>query len=154
MRFICDTMLGSLAKHLRMLGLDTLYYRSISVPLLLRTASDEQRILLTRRSLFLKQPTGVLSCFITKNDLSSQLEQVMRHFSIARSDLKPLSLCLLCNTALQERNKDAIADMVPEYVYATVTTFAQCPACSRIYWQGTHYAKMSSYISDLLTRKS
>jgi len=68
MRLVADAMLGRLAKWLRVLGYDTLYWRGDDAGLV-RLAVAERRLLLTRdtrlpprlppgQSLFIKRKTG------------------------------------------------------------------------------------------------
>jgi uncharacterized protein with PIN domain len=49
MRFVCDAMLGKLAKHLRLLGFDAAYARTPAALEGLRLR-ERDRILLTRRT--------------------------------------------------------------------------------------------------------
>ena len=44
-----------------------------------------------------------------------------------------------------------IKDRVPPYVYLTQERFAECPACGRLYWQGTHWQAMNRGIAGLLS---
>ena len=49
MKFLCDRMLGTLAKWLRIIGFDTSFAdANIEDEKLLRLAKDEERILITR----------------------------------------------------------------------------------------------------------
>src|SRR5208283_689191 len=47
-RFVADVMLGSLARWLRILGFDTIYFRVIDDNELIKIALQQERILLTR----------------------------------------------------------------------------------------------------------
>ena len=50
MKFVVDRMLGKLAKGLRMLGYDTIYYRGEDVGPLIQLARQEDRVILTRNT--------------------------------------------------------------------------------------------------------
>ena len=117
MQFFCDVMLGRLAKHLRMLGIDTKYSRSISESVLKKMSLDENRTVLTRRTGFLELKKPVPFCFINSNNPETQITEVIKHFNILADALKPFSLCLLCNRALQEIDREHVEGKVSEYVF-------------------------------------
>ena len=150
LRFICDSMLGRLAKSLRMLGFDTLYARCLTPQALMQTALDQQRIILTRRTSFLNNKKAADFCFIQSNDPEGQLREVVAACSIKKAALRPFTICLRCNVPLADLAKEAAAGRVPDYVFATVDHFAACPSCCRVYWKGTHYANMADRIFKTL----
>jgi uncharacterized protein len=145
-KFICDSMLGRLAKGLRMLGFDTLYARTLNPQPLVQTALDQQRVILTRRTTFPKKtPSGSILC-IHSNSPKEQLREVITAYPIDAAAVKPFTICLRCNAALAAIEKEAAAGHVPDYVYATVEHFSACPTCGRVYWKGSHYANMADDI--------
>ena len=146
MQFFCDVMLGRLAKYLRMLGIDTLYSRSISEASLIKTAANQNRTILTRRTKFLRIKNPPPFFFIKNNNPEIQLKEVINHFNINVDRLKPFRLCLLCNRALKDVDRNLVEGKVPEYIFNQKNRFSQCPNCHRIYWQGTHYKNMSEGI--------
>jgi uncharacterized protein with PIN domain len=54
LRFVADAMLGRLARWMRFLGFDTLYYRDISDSRLIRIAREQNRLILTRDTRLVK----------------------------------------------------------------------------------------------------
>ncbi len=152
--FFCDIMLGRLAKHLRMLGIDTKYSRSISESTLIKMSSDENRTILTRRTSFLKLKEPVPFCFVNSNNPKIQLTEIIKYFNVLPDSLEPFSLCLLCNSALGEVDRNLVEGKVPDYIFNTIEKFSQCPACNRIYWQGTHYKNMTKRVLYSLYGKS
>ena len=154
--FICDCMLGRLAKNLRMLGFDTLYSRDASLKSLLDSAVRRQRILLTRRTAFLKkkpeQPAAYF--FIRSNAPAQQLQEVRTACGLTTADMAPFSVCLRCNARLAAIAKQAALGNVPEYVFTTVAEFSSCPQCGRIYWKGTHYARMAGELEKIMGPQS
>ena len=143
--FICDSMLGRLAKNLRMLGFDALYDRDAGLKALLDAAEQQRRILLTRRTALLKKKPvqAAPHIFIRSNDPAVQLREVIAACDLTATDTAPFSVCLRCNARLAAISKQAALGHVPEYVFATVAEFTACPQCGRIYWKGTHYARMT-----------
>jgi uncharacterized protein with PIN domain len=99
----------------------------------------------------LKKPAPF--CFINSNNPETQLTEVIKHFNILADSLNPFSLCLLCNRALEEVDKNLVEGKVPDYVFNTAEKFSQCPVCLKIYWQGTHFKNMSKRVLDLLQGK-
>jgi len=59
------------------------------------------------------------------------------------------SRCAECNTPLIPASKESVRDTVPPYVFQTQRRFLRCPHCQRVYWRGTHWARMLSRIEDL-----
>lgn len=135
-KFIADTMLGRLAKWLRILGNDTLYPGQESDQRLARIAAEENRILLTRDT-GLASRKGFRKLLVDSDRLSEQLAQVIEAFDLKVND-RTLSLCLLCNRPLREIEKEEARDKVPPYVFQTQSRFFQCSECGKIYWAGTH----------------
>ncbi len=150
-RFIADTMLGKLAKWLRVLGIDVLYNPDAPDSELLRRAEEEERILLTRDRRLIQRRGTTGRLFIESDHYHEQVRQVVQTFGLERS-LQPCTRCLRCNTPLHDLPKPAVAGRVPAYVYATQMTFKCCPACSRVYWSGTHRAHMFQQLRLILDK--
>jgi uncharacterized protein len=150
--FICDSMLGRLAKNLRMLGFDTLYARQGSAETLCGTALLQHRILLTRRTGFLQKAPGrnVVHIFIRSDSAAEQVREVITGCSLKKTDVRPFTICLHCNARLAPVAREAVLSRVPEYVAATVDNFTACPLCGRVYWKGTHYARMTGGLDKIM----
>ena len=146
-KFAADSMLGSLAKWLRLLGLDTIYLKKGPRP------PHNERILLTRRSNRPPQrfPAGWRSVVVlNSNHTLDQVKEVILHFGLTRGDLNPLTRCSICNLELEKAEPGQVADLVPDYVRATQIEFAGCPGCGRVYWPGTHHQRMEIVIDEIL----
>lgn len=138
--FIADCHLGKLAKYLRFMGYDTLFFTHIEDNRLIQLANAQQRIILTRdRELSQRKNAPVF--FLDPVDLDAQM-----HCMIHRFDLQERTShsrrCLLCNVGLKQIDKTQIAHRLPENVRETREHFEYCPACNRLYWHGNHYEKM------------
>jgi len=141
MKFIADVMLGRLAKHLRLLGLDVLYDRTLSDNEIIRLSLEQDRIILTRDTGLAKRPLAAVHLFITSDRVREQLNQVLASVD-PKTAIHPLTRCAVCNEPLTPINKEDIINRVPPYVYEKYGRFLQCARCGRIYWQGTHVRKM------------
>jgi len=139
LRFLADSMLGTLAKWLRILGYDTAYDAQLDDNQLVRLARAEGRILLTRDT-GLRKRKGLRCLFIESEMLEEQLAQVLRTFSLHVDN--PFSRCPVCNTALEDVPKYEAWGQVPPFVFQTQKRFSLCPECNRFYWRGTHWQRM------------
>lgn len=151
MRFIADIMVGKLARYLRIAGYDVAYFNDAGDDFILKTAMEEDRIVLTRDTLMLKRRQftdgTIKSVFISDDDIRNQLLQIR---SELRVSLKPdLVRCLLCNDLLVKVLKKDIRDKVPPYVYSTQDGFMYCKRCGKYYWRGTHYDYMDDFFKRL-----
>ena len=149
MRFICDVMLGKLAKKLRMLGIDTSYHNNITEDYLIAAAIKENRIVLTRNTAFPFSNKAVPVLFILDNNSKNQLRQTVSHFKINKEMINPFSRCISCNKELSPLEKDLAEGKVADYVFKTTNSFTTCPACEKIYWAGTHLQNMKRLINKI-----
>lgn len=145
-RFLADSMLGTLAKWLRILGYDTAYDAALDDNALVRLARAEGRILLTRDTA-LMQRKGLRYLFISSEVLQEQLAQVLQAFHL-RVD-NPFSRCPVCNSPLEDVPKHEAWGQVPPFVFQTQERFSLCPECNRFYWRGTHWQKMLAQVRKL-----
>jgi uncharacterized protein with PIN domain len=134
-RFVADVMLGRLARWLRALGYDTLYYRDAADSRLLGIALREERRLLTRDS-GLAARAGAAGLLVRGDGVDAQIRQVVDDCGLRSR--APLSRCLECNGTLAARRPAEVCDRVPPYTLATQPEFRECESCRRVFWAGTH----------------
>ena len=147
--FLADVMLGRLARWLRLLGFDTLYYNDISDNRLLRIAKEQGRFILTRDTRFVKIKGITDYLLIKANDSFSQLREVIDTLKLTR--FKLLSRCVTCNGMLTRiLDKNEIKDSVPEFVFLHFNLFLRCSDCGKVYWDGTHPRKFREKLSEVL----
>lgn len=148
LRFIADVMLGRLARWLRLLGFDTLYYPDIRDSDLLKLAMQEDRLLLTRDTHFSKIKNLRNLLLVHANDPIEQVTEVIRLFSV--KEFGP-SRCARCNGVLYSVDqKEAVTDLVPEYVFYNCSSFFMCKACGSVYWEGTHLKRFRTMLDTIL----
>jgi uncharacterized protein with PIN domain len=142
MKFICDDNLGKLAKFLRILGFDTAFDQNCEDQILLKTASGEQRMLLTRDNNLNRKthPFGIL--ILNLDDPVDQLREVIIDQNLRISPDLLFQRCSLCNTVCEDVDKSKVTDEVFPYILKTQKTIKKCPSCRRFYWKGTHYNKI------------
>jgi len=149
MKFICDDNLGKLAKWLRTLGYDTLFFDPIEDGDLIARALKEDRTVLSRDTQLsrFKLKLGERLMLIQSDNPLEQLKQVEKHFGLKQDEKLLFSRCLVCNEPLEKTEKEEIKDRLYPYVYQTQDTFVHCPQCERIYWSATHVQRMKATLS-------
>lgn len=148
-RFLADAMLGRLARWLRVLGLDTLYDEVNPDPVLVQTADEEDRVLLTRDRHLLRELRPVRAWEVTEDAPLAQLRDVVRRFDIG-FPRELFTRCLVCNTPLVELGESEALALVPDRSRGLPGPVRRCPACGRVYWQGSHARRMRAALERSL----
>ncbi len=153
MKFLVDCMLGKLAKELRMLGYDTIYYRGEDANQMIHWARQEGRSILTRNTkLIPKRPEDYIISLTEDNPLLQLKELIQKgHISLNVENL--FSRCLLCNVLIDEIPREEARGKVPDFIFYQQNLFYICPQCGRIYWQGSHQRNMEKRLEELFKRK-
>jgi len=146
-KFLADEMLGRLAKWLRLLGYDTKYISRIPDPELLDLAEAEERNILTRDTLLIRQKRCHNYIFIRSDHWREQLKQVYVEAGLNCDAV--LTMCPVCNRPLHHVDRFSIEALVPAYVYETQERFSACEGCSRIFWAATHVSEMMDVLKEL-----
>ncbi len=149
-RFVADAHLGGLARLLRMLGFDTVFRNDIADEDIARLAEEEGRAVLSRDRELLKRRGIVHGCYLHALRPEEQLRAVVKRFGLAAS-ARPFTRCLHCNLPLQAVEKAAVLDHLPPKVAALHERFMTCPGCARIFWKGSHWARMREMLATLLS---
>lgn len=137
-KFIVDASLSGLAKWLRLLGFNTVVYDREAGRSMMRQAQTDQRILLTRRrDMMERQFSGSIN-LLPETDVPGQLDFIIKKLSLSIKPEKMYTLCLGCNERLNPLVREAVVDLVPEYVFEHCHQYNQCPKCRKIFWPGTH----------------
>lgn len=137
-------MLGSLAKRLRWLGYDAVYWRNGSDEALMAAAAAQGRLIVTRdRGLAGRR--GVQALLIASESLAGQLAEVRAALPAAP---RPFTRCGECNGLLEELAHADARDHVPPYVWQTQHEFWRCPDCGRVYWKGTHWPGLLAELEE------
>ena len=148
-RFVLDCHLGKLAYYLRMLGFDTLYRSDFHDEELIVIASHEQRTLLSRDRALIEE-RGVSRAYrVGETNPKMQVVEVLKRFDLFTL-VRPLQRCLRCNTFLVPIEKSTVLELLPPLVRETYDEFQTCPSCHRVYWKGSHYQRMTGFISAIL----
>lgn len=150
MKFLCDQMLGTLAKWLRIYGIDTFYSNSnLNDDELIHISKDEKRILITRDKELIQNAKreNLKTIQLTTKDIDEQIKAVLKGLKFDKSQI--LSRCILCNSEVKNISRDEIKGKVPKRVFENNKEFWHCKNCNKIYWKGSHYEKMMEKIKNL-----
>lgn len=138
MKFISDSMLGKLARWLRLMGHDVVYKRDFDDDEVISSA--EGRVILTRdRELFERaKKEGRSALLLRSTDVKGQLMQLKEEVNLRLQDTPRLSRCPLCNKELEKIEKEKVRGKVPPKVFQN-SEFWFCSDCQKIYWEGGHW---------------
>ncbi|MGC9186098.1 MAG: Mut7-C RNAse domain-containing protein [Fervidicoccaceae archaeon] len=135
-KFGVDAMLGNLARYLRILGYDTLYWKEYTDAEILEELSKNDRILITRdKQLYFKAiDKGINVVFFTEPLPINKLLSCLREVGLIDLSFDPKkSRCPECNGELMETNK-------PPMSYGNhARKYFVCKRCGMIYWVGKHF---------------
>jgi len=149
MKFLVDRMLGKLAKELRMLGYDTIYYRGEDAHQLIQLARQEGRLILTRNTKLIPRKFDVTILEVMEDDPIHQLRELIGKGYISLDEEALFIRCLLCNSLLNELPREEVMGKVPDFIFYQQKAFFQCPQCQRIYWHGSHQENMQRKVEKL-----
>ncbi|MFP3927700.1 MAG: Mut7-C RNAse domain-containing protein [Desulfobacteraceae bacterium] len=140
-RFVVDSMLGRLAKWLRILGYEAIYRPSYRRGELEGLLSQEGRRLLTRSSENMRRfPDSV---FIISDHVGEQLKELVDSGVVRVEVDRIFSRCPECGERLIKPDPCTARESLPEYVYIHhVQDLEACPSCGRYFWQGSHKQRM------------
>ena len=150
-RFIADAMLGRLARWLRFLGFDTLYFAHISDRKLISIALEQERLILTRDTGLVQRKAVREHVCIHENNPADQLVEVVNALQL--KDFSHFSRCVACNGLLTRiPDKAEVKDSVPEFVFLTKQVFSRCSECGKLYWEGSHPKRFREDLAGILSR--
>ncbi|RCK74831.1 MAG: hypothetical protein ANABAC_1548 [Anaerolineae bacterium] len=148
-RFVLDNHLGRLAAYLRLFGFDALYRNDIQDDELAQIAGAEERILLTRDHRLLMRTCIQYGYWLRSKNPRQQLVEVMRRWNLAGL-VRPFRRCLRCNGLLQTVPKEQILSQLQPLTRLYYDDFRQCVECGQIYWKGSHYERMQTWMTKIL----
>jgi hypothetical protein len=144
LRFLLDVHVGRLAAYLRMAGFDALYSNQADDAELAGIVAREGRVLLTRDRYLLMRTAVERGYWVRSTQPKQQLLEVVKRFDLAAS-MRPFTRCLSCNTLLEDASRETILDRLPPKILEK-DAFRVCPGCQRVYWEGSHYERMSKLL--------
>lgn len=147
-RFVVDSNLGKLAVYLRLLGFDTLYRNAWDDAELVCVSRDQRRILLTRDQGVLKRNLVTHGYYPRQTEPKAQAREVLQRFDLYRA-IKPFCRCLRCNGEVVAVDKSEVEAALLPRTRAHYQRFYRCRDCHRVYWEGSHHARMQELVAEL-----
>lgn len=150
MKFLADSMLGKLARWLRMLGHDVIYNVKLDDNQLLELAKKENRVLLTKDlELYQRAVSRDIGGFYVQGKSESEhLAELAARYGINLEIDMDKSHCPVCNAKLNATPKEQLSEQLQKNTFAYYDKFWKCPSCGQIYWQGAHWKQISSTLKE------
>jgi uncharacterized protein len=146
-RFLLDVHLGTLARRLRLLGVDAAYGNDLDDDTLIARANAGQRVLLTQDRGLLRRRKLWRGAYVRGARPDEQLADVLDRFA---PPLAPWTRCTACNGQLSPVGKADVEQLLPPGTRRTYHSFARCAACGRIYWRGAHSKRLEPIVESAL----
>jgi uncharacterized protein with PIN domain len=147
-KFVADVHLGRLTRYLRMMGFDVSYKINFGDDEIVRISVEERRAILTRDRGILKRNEVTHGYFVRSSKVEEQVKEVLKRFDLQK-EIKEFSRCIECNELLVLIKKELIINQLPRKVAQSQNEFYFCPACNKIFWKGTHYQRMLTFVKRL-----
>jgi len=151
--FLCDQMLGRLARWLRAAGYDTaLVEPGFSDRELLRLAARENRIVLTcDRKITEYRAAAGITVLLQAGSIDGQTRSLSDALAIDWMRA-PFSRCLVDNSPVRSATESEIA-AIPENGPGILGPFTTCSVCGRSYWWGGHTRRMTEKLEAWASRE-
>lgn len=151
--FLCDAMLGGLARWLRAAGYDAEFARDVDDrDLIHRALRTGATLLSSDGGLFERniiRHKTVKALFIPRElDKPRQLAFVVRELSLP---LRPDPRCMACGGELAEVGKDSVRHEAPARAFAACERFWRCTRCAKLLWKGSHWRRITATLDKTAT---
>lgn len=149
-RFLLDIHLGTLARRLRLLGIDAAYENpDIGDAALAARSAAERRVMLSRDLGLLRRREIFAGAYVYSHQPAEQLEDVLSRFT---PTLLPWTRCTACNGTLHAVAKETMRDQLRDGTARSYDGFAKCGDCDQAYWRGAHYSRLSEIVDQAVLR--
>lgn len=149
LRFLLDVHLGTLARRLRLLGVDTAYESTdIGDAALATRSATEKRVMLSRDRGLLRRRELWAGAYVYSTRPEEQLRDVLDRFA---PELNPWTRCTACNGLLRTAAKEEVAQQLKGGTQRSYDVFARCTECGRVYWKGAHHEQLEAVVERALS---
>lgn len=144
-RFLLDVHLGTLARRLRLLGIDAAYHNDMDDPALVVQANEERRVLLTQDRGLLRRRALWLGAYVRGSSPTDQLRDLLERFS---PPLRPWTRCTACNGRLEPVAKQEVAPLLEAGTRRNYDAYGRCRECGQVYWHGAHSDRLEEIVQS------
>ncbi len=144
-RFILDVHLGTLARRLRLAGLDVAYANDLDDDALIELANAGHRVLLTQDRGLLKRRKLWLGAYPRGARPDDQFRDVLDRFA---PPLAPWTRCPACNGLLSPAGKADVEALLQPGTLRSYDEFSRCASCGRVYWRGAHAGRLDAIVDS------
>lgn len=148
-RFLLDVHLGTVARWLRLVGIDAAYGNDLDDDTLIGIANEQQRVLLTQDRGLLRRRKLWLGAFVRGSGPDEQFDDILDRFA---PPLKPWTRCTACNGELKQVAKKDVEDRLEPGTRREHDEFARCDSCGHVYWKGAHHRRLEAIVNQALSR--
>jgi uncharacterized protein with PIN domain len=146
LRFLLDIHLGTLARRLRVLGIDAAYETpDIGDAALATRSAQEHRVMLSRDRGLLHRRELFAGAYVYSHKPKEQLDEVLTRFE---PTLAPWTRCTACNGVLRPVTKEEMQDRLESGTVKSYDAFAECESCGQAYWRGAHSASLDEIVEQ------
>ena len=146
-RFVLDVHLGTVARRLRLVGVDAAYTNDIDDDALVEQANAQRRVLLTQDRGLLHRRRLWLGGYVRGARPDEQFRDVLDRFA---PPLAPWTRCTACNGLLVPARKADVQPWLRPGTRRTYQSFSRCTGCGRVYWRGAHSRRLETIVTDAL----
>ena len=148
--FLCDAMLGGLARWLRAAGYDAEFEYGIDDRELIRRAQQSGRMILSSDGRLFERniiKDGTVGALYIPQQLSKfqQLRFVMGELKLPLGSPR----CMACGGRLVEVPKHAVTGEAPPLAFKHCDRFWRCQRCRRLLWRGTHWHRITKHLEAI-----
>ncbi|HUT58971.1 MAG TPA: Mut7-C RNAse domain-containing protein [Phycisphaerae bacterium] len=152
--FLCDAMLGGLARWLRAAGYDARFDYGIDDRALIERARQSGGVILSSDGPMFERnviKSGQVRALYVPQQLS-RLEQL--RFVVDRLRLPRLETrCMACGGRLAQVPKHRVMGEAPPLAFRNCERFWRCGRCGKLFWQGTHWQRIDRLLGELRPRE-
>jgi uncharacterized protein len=148
-RFVLDVHLGTVARWLRLVGVDAAYSTDADDDELIDQANAGQRVLLTQDRGILRRRSLWLGAFVRGARPAAQFADVLDRFD---PPLAPWTRCTACNGLLAPATKAEVSPRLQPGTRRSYQAFSRCRDCGHVYWRGAHSARLDAIVESAVNR--
>jgi uncharacterized protein len=142
-RFLLDVHLGTLARRLRLLGIDAAYRNDVDDDALVEQAQGQRRLLLTQDRGLLRRRALWAGAYVRGARPTDQLTDVLERFAPA---LAPFTRCTSCNGEVEPVPKQEVTHLLRPGTRRCYHEYARCRCCRQVYWRGAHAPRLDATV--------